>query len=648
MPDFGPFIVSGLSNGALYVLASVGLVVLYRASGTVNLAQGAIGALSAMLAWYVGNIGGPNWVGWITGIAAAVVVSFAYGRIIAPRLAFSDPVVRAIATLGLALILVGGLDYVFGERVRSLRLPTDAMGIRVLDVRVTGTRMVAMTVAVIVTIGTVLFLNRTRIGLAMRALANRREISALLGVPILKIDSIAWAISGLIAGVSGILLANLTRMHPQFLTFLVIPAIAAAIAGRMQSLGVAVIGGLAIGVIEALLTPIPAVASVRTLTPFLFAILALLWLQRHGAPLIGGGTEIGDVEQKHAKPDDDGRRVLVTQILIGVAAAIIIAIVIPHLVTSYWLKILTATVIVALATLATGIIYAQLGMVSLCQFAVVGIGGWFMLRFWHLTGLPFEVTLLLGGGAAALFGLIFGLPALRMRGLYLALATLMIAGGFQVVISATDFPDGGGGIIGKVVNAPRVYLDRPLIAVSDPAYFRYCIVALVLGYLLVLWHKWSRAGRAWAMIRRSEACALAAGVNITFYKVWAFALAGFLAGIAGGLLAGQLGALDNRSFSAFESVLLFAVTVIGGAYNWLGPLIAALLMRAVPGLLNDFHINNNLATVVFGAGLLHALITAPHGISGQILDLAHTIRKKLPGAFSAKPAVEKQTCEVSE
>ena len=117
-----------------------------------------------------------------------------------------------------------------------------------------------------------------------------------------------------------------------------------------------------------------------------------------------------------------------------------------------------------------------------------------MLRFWHLTGLPFEVSLLVGGVAAALFGLIFGLPALRMRGLYLALTTLMIAGGFQVVISATDFPDGGAGIIGKVVNAPRVYLDRPLIAVSDPAYFRYCIVALVLGYLLVLWHKRSRAG----------------------------------------------------------------------------------------------------------------------------------------------------------
>jgi len=644
VPNLGPYIVSGLSTGALYVLASVGLVILFRASGTVNLAQGAIGALSAIIAWYIANIGGPNWIGWIAGVAAATLVSFGYGRLIAPRLAFSDPVVRAVATLGLALILVGSIDYTFGERVRSLRLPTDALGISILDVRVTYTRLIAIGVAAVVTVGMLVFLNRTRLGLAMRALANRREISALLGVPILRVDSSAWAISGVIAGVTGILLANLTRMHPQFLTFLVIPAIAAAVAGRMRSLGVAVVGGLAIGVIEAIAAPFPTIAPYRTLTPFLFAILALVWLQRHGAPLIAGATEIGDIEQKHGGAEADSRRTRMIQLGAAISGALLVAIVLPEISSAYWLKIMTASVIISLAALGAGIIYAQLGMVSLCQFALIGVGGWFMMRLWHLTHWPFEIPLIAGGIAAAVFGLIFGLPALRMRGLYLALTTLMIAGGFQVFITATDFPDGGGGIIGKVINAPRQYLDRPAIAVSDHAYFRYCMVALVLGYLLVLWHKRSRAGRAWAMIRRSEACAMSAGVNITLYKVWAFTLAGFLTGIGGGLLAGQLGALDNRSFPAFDSILLFAVTVIGGAYSWLGPILAGLLMRAVPGVLNDFHINNNVATIVFGAGLLHALITAPHGIAGQILDLYRSIRAKL-GSMRERPGAEKPAQE---
>jgi branched-chain amino acid transport system permease protein len=115
VPNLGPFIVSGLSAGALYALSAVGLVVLYRASGVVNLAQGAIGALSAIIAWQIGASGGPQWVGWIAGISAATLISLGYGRMIAPRLAYSDPIVRAVATLGLALVILGFMDLFWGE-----------------------------------------------------------------------------------------------------------------------------------------------------------------------------------------------------------------------------------------------------------------------------------------------------------------------------------------------------------------------------------------------------------------------------------------------------------------------------------------------------------------------------------------------------
>lgn len=322
-------------------------------------------------------------------------------------------------------------------------------------------------------------------------------------------------------------------------------------------------------------------------------------------------------------------RSLLGEIGPGLAFALVVATLLPVFASAYWLKTLTAACVMGLASLSVALLYAQLGMVSLCQYALVGVGGWFTLRIAHGTHLPFEVALLGGGVAAALFGLIAGLPALRMRGLYLALITLMIAGAAQIVISGIGFPDGGPGITGRVVDGARVFMGRPLIATGDAAYFRYVASALVVAFFLVRWHRLSRAGRAWAQIRRSEICALAGGVNITAYKVWAFTLAGFLAGIAGGLQAGVVGQLDGSAFPASNSIMLFALTVIAGAFHWLGPVIAGLLLRAVPALLADWHVDGNIATIIFGAGLLHALMTAPEGVSSQLRGLGRLIAARL-------------------
>jgi branched-chain amino acid transport system permease protein len=407
----------------------------------------------------------------------------------------------------------------------------------------------------------------------------------------------------------------------------------------MRSLQATVIGGMLIGIAEATGTPFPYVGSVRGLAPFIFAVAALVWLQRRGHLLSSVSSGLGETDQNvYGDAAESRRHDLLLRIGMGIAGAAIVAALVPEIASAYWLKTLTSVIILALASLCVGVIYAQLGMVSLCQYALVGVGGWFALRLWHATHLPFEVSILAGGVSAAIFGLLFGLPALRMRGLYLALTTLMIAGGFQVVITAIDFPDGGGGLTGKMISGQRIFMERPLIAQSDASYFRYCIVFLVIGYLIVLWHKRSRAGRAWAMIRRSEACALAASVNIVRYKVWAFTLAGFLAGVAGALLAGLIGQMDQAAFPASESVLLFALTVIGGAAHWAGPIVAGLLLRAFPALLNDFGINGNVATMIFGVGLLHALITAPQGVSGQLVDLFRVIRTRAARIWLRKSA----------
>jgi branched-chain amino acid transport system permease protein len=280
MPDFTPFLVSGLALAATYVLSAVGIVVLYRASGVVNFAQGAVGALAAFISWSIVERGGPESLSWLVGVAVATIVSVAYGRLIATRLVSTDPITRAVATLSFALILLGFMGYLWGEAPRRLRLPTDTMSFELLGVRVTLTRAIAFGLGVSVTALVMLFLSRSRMGLQMRALASNRELSAMLGVRVFRIDGWAWVISGVLAGVSGVLLADLQRLSGQTLTFAVIPAIAAAVIGRFASLPATVAGALAIGVCEALLTPVPIIGPFRSATPFIFAVGAMLWMQR--------------------------------------------------------------------------------------------------------------------------------------------------------------------------------------------------------------------------------------------------------------------------------------------------------------------------------------------------------------------------------
>ncbi len=299
--------------------------------------------------------------------------------------------------------------------------------------------------------------------------------------------------------------------------------------------------------------------------------------------------------------------------------------VIPAVAGSFWLKAFTSSIIFSLAALGAALLYGRLGLVSLGQVAQVGMGGWVVLRLGHGTNLPFVLVLLIGGVAAGLVGLVAGIPALRMRGLYLALVTLMGAGGFEVIVTATGFPDGGPGFWGRVESGTRSLLARPSFALTDAAYFRFVIIVVTLGFLLVELHRRSRPGRAWALIRKSDASALSAGINITLYKTWAFALAGFLSGVAGGLLAGSIGQLDSHAFPASDSILLFALTVVGGVYSWAGPIITGLLLRAFPSLLNALNINGNIAYVVFGIALLQALMMAPSGIAGQLADVGRRV-----------------------
>jgi branched-chain amino acid transport system permease protein len=276
------FVVSGLGLGSVYALSGVSLVVLYRASGTLNFAIGALGALGAHCAWTLLSLKYPPFLAIAASIVVAAAGSFLYGRFVAPALSHRDRSVRAVSTLGFALVLLGFMGLLWGETIpRRLILPSDAAYVELLSVRVTYTRVVALALA-LGTVGAIaLLLFWTRIGLAMRSLASNRELGGVLGINTTRVDSIAWLISGAIAGASGLLLGDLARLQPTFLTFLVIPAVAAALLGGLTSLGATLIGGLVIGMVEGMLTSFSEVANYRSAAPFLIALLFVAFAGRN-------------------------------------------------------------------------------------------------------------------------------------------------------------------------------------------------------------------------------------------------------------------------------------------------------------------------------------------------------------------------------
>jgi branched-chain amino acid transport system permease protein len=290
----------------------------------------------------------------------------------------------------------------------------------------------------------------------------------------------------------------------------------------------------------------------------------------------------------------------------------------PELMSGYYQGYATLVAIYSIVTLGLGLLVGRVGLYSLGQGAILQIGAWTGARLLFATAQPYPIVIIEAGLVTMLIGTVIGLPAIRLRGLYLALITLMMAGAITVILATVNFPNGGGGFTGYNGQQSRIPpIRRPSIAGPETAYFRYAVVVALLMFLLVYVHIRTRPGRAWAAIRQSEPAALAAGINTTFYKLWAWALAAFITGVAGAVLAGQQQYLYSINFTTQDSIILLAVALMGGVYSLWGAVIAAVLMQLLPAWLQNLGLNYAWLTILFGIGVLQVLTTSPTGIAGQ-------------------------------
>jgi branched-chain amino acid transport system permease protein len=291
----------------------------------------------------------------------------------------------------------------------------------------------------------------------------------------------------------------------------------------------------------------------------------------------------------------------------------------PPLMTGYYVDTMTQVAIYSIVTLGLGLLVGRVGLYSLGQLAVLVIGAWVGARLLFGTGQPYILVLIEAGLATMIIGSLITLPALRLRGLYLALITLMLAGAVTVVLATLNFPNGGGGFSGyngSFLHIPQIR--RPSFAGSDPAYYRFSVVVAIVMFLLVFIHLRARPGRVWATIKQSEPAALAAGINTTFYKLWAMALASFVTGVAGALLAGADRELFSIDFPIQNSIELLAVVLMGGAFALSGAVIAAFLLAFLPAMLYQlWSVPNDWLIILFGVGVMQVLATAPGGLADQ-------------------------------
>jgi branched-chain amino acid transport system permease protein len=250
-----------------------------------NVAFGAIGACGALIAyWMINHTSWPHWLAYVACVAFGGVVNLAYGLVFGPAFAARDPLVKMMGTLGLALILLGIMAWrapVGGAFARFLPLPSSSHTFELFGAFMNWTQVIAIGLAIGLTAGTTAFLRLSNLGTAMRGLANNREVTGMLGVPVRRVEAAAWFGSGLVAGMAGLILPDLiTSLDYSALTFLVIAALAAALIGRLRSLWVTMLGGLAVGLTQAVFAPYASITRYRSAAPFVLAIIALLWLSR--------------------------------------------------------------------------------------------------------------------------------------------------------------------------------------------------------------------------------------------------------------------------------------------------------------------------------------------------------------------------------
>jgi branched-chain amino acid transport system permease protein len=609
---FLAFTIVGLVVGSIYALTATGLVVTYITSGIFNFAHGAIGMVAAFVFWELSVKHH-----WPVPLALAfVILVFAplvgalIERLLMRRLHGAPIEVSLVIALGLLLFLLG-IAFTRWDPSVPRTLPKFFAGhsVKIASIVVSYHQLTVVIVAAAVAIGLRLYLFRTRAGIALRAVVDDPDLVALNGATPARVGQLGWALGASLAALAGILLAPLVTLDILTLTLLVINGYAAALVGRLRSLPLTFVGGVVLGLFESYAVgylPGKLLSQIRPTLPIIFLFVVLLVLPETR-------LRVGQPPSRPAM-----RMPSLRKSVIGAAVLVAVAFLVSGHLSVSDLSVANKGIIFSIILLSLVLLTGYSGQISLAQMTFVGFGAFAMSRIGG-GGSWWGVLAAVGFGAVA--GALVALPALRLRGLYLALSTLAFAEAMDTVFFNNNHVFGQGG----AAKVKRLHI--PGFSLADNRhFFMFCVVIFAFAAVGVLAMRRSVFGRRLAAMSDSPAACATLGLNLTLTKFLVFTLSAALAAVAGVLYGGLQGLVGTNDFQWLQSLALLLLAVAWGVDSVLGVLLAGISFALFPKIAGYFPEIHNLQYLGVGLAAI-GLGSHPEGAVRQVSNRIAELRQ---------------------
>lgn len=613
--DLVDYVVRGFPLGCVFALMAVGIVLAYKTSGVLNLAFAAQAFVSAAIFFDLRSR--HEWP-IVPAFIVAVVIAAPLLGLLLERLLFrplrsATEIAKLVTSLGLLVAIpeVTNLWLGKGSRFNPPSVAPDPERIyRFGDYALDGNEITTIIVTLALVVGLSALFRWSPLGLQMRAVVESPRMAELNGVNADRISAVSWALSSFFAGLAGVLLAPLFAglSITNYFTLLV-AALAAAAFGRLSSIPLTFLGAILLAIaMQVLGGELPQgsviTQNLRPALPFLILIvLVLFWpgLRRRSE----ASDPMANVEPPPPAPVAVERPrwlALFTRVL-AVAVIVGFVIVALTLLDGFWVNRMTVAVILSIIFLSITVITGMGGLISLAQATFAAVGAFATAQAVNAWGLDVMTAMLIGAVIAAATGAALALPALRVRGIYLALVTLAFAIAFEFVVVPLGWVSGGSAL----VRVPRPTIG-PIDFASDKSYLVLCIVLLALIGAAVIALRGGTTGRFLDALRGSETAAMSIGINPTRSKFVAFSISAAIAGFGGGLLVTQTGGAGATAYLAnfpfFLGLVWVVLVVTMGARSVQAAITAGVAFVVVPEIFDGIGISPQWAIVLFGVGAL--------------------------------------------